>query len=392
MDTQFSVIVVGGGYFGTSIAYYLSARKIRTLLVEQNEIGSGASGRNFGNIQVQDMTDGICLQLALESFSLWGGMEDLLQLDLEYRSRDSIIYAETWEEWDLLRDMQARKKQQGLEVEFWNSRQLCQHEPLISPEHIRGAAVCREATINPFKVLYGFVRRARENGAKIIEKTRIMDFIVEGGKIKGVVTNRGEYRSDLVILATGAWTKQLANKLGLELPVEYVYAEASVTESLPSIFNSYFAPACFFIEAHGTPQVNTTLTVTQTLQGNIIWGETNHPSQGAAVPDDTISLCSAVHLRGIFEKVRKFFPQLLKANLIRSWGVYNPFTTDHLPVFGSAGLEGLMVVAAFKSTVIFLPLVGKIVADLVTRGKSSYELTGFLMEENTNHKKARGCQ
>lgn len=389
MDTQFSVIVVGGGYWGTSIAYHLSDLKVKILLVEQNEIGHGASGRNFGNIQVQDMSNDICLQLALDSFFLWRSMEDRLQLDLEYRPRNSIIYAETQQEWDILRDMQSGKINQGLEVEFWNSEQLCRQEPFISPKHILGATVYREATINPFKVLYGFARRTMENGGVIMENTKVVDFIVEAGKVKGIVTSRGEFRSDLVILTTGAWTKQLARKLDVEIPIEYVYAEAFVTETLPSIFNSYFAPACFFIEAHGTPQVNTTLTATQTPRGNIIWGETNHPSYGKFIPDDNVFPCSQAHIHGIFKEVEKYFPRLLKENLIRSWGVYNPFTPDHHPVFGYPGPDGLMVVAAFKSTVIFLPVIGKIVAELLTRGKSSYDLTGLTAKDTTNSQQRR---
>ena len=61
-------IVVGGGYFGCSIAYYLAKNKIKTILVEQNEVGSGSSGGNFGCVQVQDSEPGLSLELTLEGY------------------------------------------------------------------------------------------------------------------------------------------------------------------------------------------------------------------------------------------------------------------------------------------------------------------------------------
>ena len=54
MREEYDAIVLGGGYFGCSAAYHLSKSGIHTLLVEKNEIASGASGANFGNVQVQD--------------------------------------------------------------------------------------------------------------------------------------------------------------------------------------------------------------------------------------------------------------------------------------------------------------------------------------------------
>jgi len=49
-------IVVGGGLVGSSIAYHLTRAGVSTLLIEQGDLASGASGANFGNVQVADAT------------------------------------------------------------------------------------------------------------------------------------------------------------------------------------------------------------------------------------------------------------------------------------------------------------------------------------------------
>ena len=56
---QYQAIVIGGGYFGCSISLHLARAGVRTLLLDKGEIGSGASGANFGNVQVQDCNMGL---------------------------------------------------------------------------------------------------------------------------------------------------------------------------------------------------------------------------------------------------------------------------------------------------------------------------------------------
>ena len=57
--------MVGGGLVGSSIAYQLAKSGLKTLLVEQGELASGASGANFGNVQVQDADFGFSLELTI---------------------------------------------------------------------------------------------------------------------------------------------------------------------------------------------------------------------------------------------------------------------------------------------------------------------------------------
>jgi len=52
MDKKTDVIIIGGGYLGSSIAYHLATRNVRTILIEKRKLGDGSSGANFGNIQV----------------------------------------------------------------------------------------------------------------------------------------------------------------------------------------------------------------------------------------------------------------------------------------------------------------------------------------------------
>ena len=60
------VIIIGGGVIGAAIAYYLSKRNIKTILVEKNDLASGTSGACDGCIFMQSKKPGRHLELALQ--------------------------------------------------------------------------------------------------------------------------------------------------------------------------------------------------------------------------------------------------------------------------------------------------------------------------------------
>jgi glycine/D-amino acid oxidase-like deaminating enzyme len=64
------VVICGGGVIGTSIAYYLSCRGAKAIVVEQTGLACAASGKSGGFLAL-DWCDGTPLQaLARRSFAL----------------------------------------------------------------------------------------------------------------------------------------------------------------------------------------------------------------------------------------------------------------------------------------------------------------------------------
>ena len=51
-DVQCDVVIVGGGFTGLSAAYHLQSMGVSTVVLEQNRVGWGASGRNGGHLLV----------------------------------------------------------------------------------------------------------------------------------------------------------------------------------------------------------------------------------------------------------------------------------------------------------------------------------------------------
>ncbi|MBW1920669.1 MAG: FAD-binding oxidoreductase, partial [Deltaproteobacteria bacterium] len=79
-------VIIGGGVIGASIAYYLSKKKVRAVLLEQGELVSGTSSACGGLIFLQSKKTGAHLALALESKKRFAGLNEELGAEIEYRN------------------------------------------------------------------------------------------------------------------------------------------------------------------------------------------------------------------------------------------------------------------------------------------------------------------
>src|SRR5262249_46872523 len=79
------VVICGGGAIGTAIAYFLSLRGARPIVVERHEVGGSASGKS-GGFLARDWSRGSELdQLARRSFDLHAKLVDALDNPWGYR-------------------------------------------------------------------------------------------------------------------------------------------------------------------------------------------------------------------------------------------------------------------------------------------------------------------
>src|SRR5690606_3772651 len=99
-DVKHSTIIVGGGIAGLSLAYFLSQKGIKTTLLEQEEVGSGASGRNAGFLTggslayFQTLTQSYGEEVALEKWFYTKGNIDLLKNELNLKENSKSFLSE----------------------------------------------------------------------------------------------------------------------------------------------------------------------------------------------------------------------------------------------------------------------------------------------------------
>lgn len=92
-------------------------------------------------------------------------------------------------------------------------------EPALSERIRHGLFFPDDRQVEPDSLTRGLVKRCRELGVRIHEHTSVREFVRNGETVTGVVTDRGVFDGDTLLLAAGVGTRRLSEQLGVPLPI-----------------------------------------------------------------------------------------------------------------------------------------------------------------------------
>ena len=375
----FDALVVGAGYIGSAISYYLTKAGLKTALVDQGGLAAGASRANYGNIQVQDAELTYSVPMVLAGLATFATLEEELEHSIGLQALGSLLIAESESQVHNFQARAARLAEFGIGVDWLSPAELQHQEPYLDAGQTFGALYsAHEMQLDPFKLVWAFVHRARQQGLHLQLNSEVLDFLVENGRVRGVVTRDGRLEAGVTILAAGAWGAVLGRKLGLNIPIKHVHGQAAATGYVGHLLNNYLSSAAFFEAAHEDADPDAlpkaVMAIAPTAHGNLLLGE------AAQVVDHFSSAADPEALRAICRTAQRFIPALREAQILRSWAAPVAFTDDGRPFLGPVdGLQGLLLALAFKSTVIITPLIGQVITQLVLEGRSDLDIRPFLL-------------
>lgn len=370
---SWEAIVVGGGLIGSSVAYQLAKAGVRTLLIEQGDLACGASGANFGRVQVQDTEFGLSLEMTIEGYGRLSALESELEHDLGFRRSGSLLLVENDRQWAIMTEREAKLRAFGIQAQLLDREAVCRLEPHLAPESIRGGLYyADEGEIDPFRLVYAYVLRGRQHGLEVRTHTTVTEVRVKNGRVTGVGVRHEHLPAGWVILAAGAWTRHLGRTAGVDLPVRWVHGESLITEPLAPIAHNGLSSAAFFEQTEGAGEQTVGFCLNQRPQGQVMIGE------AAYLTDRLGRHVTPGSLPAIVIEAQKCFPILRQAAVLRGWGIPVAFVPDNRPLLGLMDqLEGLVIATGLKSTIIWTPLVGEWVAAMVTGSDVDPRLSEF---------------
>ena len=225
MKKEYDVIIIGGGITGAGTARDCALRGLRTLLVERDDIASGASGRNHGLLHSgarYAMKDAESAEECIKENKILRKIaahcvEDTKGLFITLPEDDPAGYGLDYQ----AKFIEACGKA-GIEARRIKPAKAIAMEPSVNPELI-GAVVVPDGSVDPFRLCSSNVLDARLHGAEVLLYTEFIDFVREGGAIAGVkVADRrsgtvAEYRAKVVVNAAGIWGKAVVDKAGVQI-------------------------------------------------------------------------------------------------------------------------------------------------------------------------------
>lgn len=270
-ERQSDVLIVGAGVVGLSVAYYAASAGAKVVVLEKGEIGAGSSWGNAGLIVpsyfeplpgpgvmgegLKHLLDqqgyfGIHVrpdlrlinwlarfarhcnrrEFYLHSELLMRLNNEGLQVHLELArlggreydfSQKGLLYLFlTGNRLSLARERAARARNSGIVSEVLSGDEVRALEPAAGREVIGGIRYITDAGLDPAKFVEWLAKQAAAWGVQIRTQTEVFDFHVGRNRVNSILTTRGEFKSEQVVLAGGAWLAPLGRCLGVNLPVE----------------------------------------------------------------------------------------------------------------------------------------------------------------------------
>ncbi len=265
ISSSSDALVVGAGYIGCAVAYYLAAAGLRTALIDRGGVAAGASRANYGNIQIQDAELDHSLPMIRSGFACFQDLEEELGSPVGFVPRlsprggpvgvrriGSLLLIETEAQWRTMAARLPALHAAGIQAEMVEADRLQSLEPLLDPHTVLGACYHEhEGQVNPFQLMWAFVR----GGCRLRNLTLHFGHEVTGieldrGRVRGISTSRGRFAAPVLVLCTGAWTPILGRALGREWSIPHVHGQAIVTEASALRLNNHISSAAFFESMH----------------------------------------------------------------------------------------------------------------------------------------------
>ncbi len=229
-----TVVVIGGGALGLSVAYHLGRRGRKNVVVlERHQLTSGTSWHAAGIVGPLRATASMT-ELAMYAQTCFKELESKTGLSTGYKRTGGYWLARKPERMDELKRIVSIGNHLGLTCETLSQAQLAQQLGFLDlNSHAGGIHVAEDANVNPVDLCMAYAKAARDSGVQIRENCEVAEIVVENAQVTSVRLADGDkIETDTVALCAGAWSKPLAEQAGLELPLQAVEHMYVVTEPL----------------------------------------------------------------------------------------------------------------------------------------------------------------
>ena len=347
------VVIIGGGISGCSTAYNLAKKGVKNIVViEKSYITSGSTGRCGAGVRMQWGTEMNC-KLAKKSIEFYENANDILKYDgdVEFKQEGYLLIASTDKEMEQFHENVKIQNKLGIPSKILTLDEAKEIVPYLNTDILTGTSYCsKDGFLNPFLTTDAFYKAAKRLGVKFYTYTQVLDIKVENGKVKSVVTDKGEISTNIVVNAAGGYSKVISDLVNSELPVYSERHQILVTEP---------------VEAMQGPMVmsfSLNLYCQQTPHGSFMMGRGDNREQR-----DLRITSSWQFIDKMAKTITEVLPPIGKLRLIRQWaGLYN-MTPDKQPIYGKVNeVEGFYLAVGFSGHgFMFGPLTGIILSEMI---------------------------
>ena len=348
------VIIVGAGIVGASIAYCLSRREnVNVTVLEKSELGLGASGHSFAWLNSFGKNPVGYHNLNCRSMDIWHRFAHALDRDIGFHCRGQLRWENTDDGAGALRQRVKRLQERGYACRIITAEEMRELEPGLLPGTVKSASLSQaDGCVEPLKVIEACLEKARESGAAVHMRTPVTGMSFGDGanssrQVKALSTPYDEVGCNIVVLAGGIHTTQLAAMAGVPVPQQE--SPGVVVRTTPC------QPVLSSVSVIHAPRIDVDrqdVHLRQTSDGTLLIGQ---GSQESLNRDD-----SQQHADELLARSKHYFPSIDGASAIPVPVGYRPMPIDGFPVLGFVPSVPNLYIALMHSGVTLAPLIGEL--------------------------------
>ena len=370
---------------GLGIGWRLAQAGCRVEVFDRGRAGQGASraaaGMLAGGIEAEPGEQPL-LALNRLAAALWPGFRRELEAaagtGIDYRDEGTLVAAMTRDELAQLRFQYDYQSALGIELQWLSGAEARRREPYLRPGVAGAIYSPGDHQVDNRKLAEALKRAFLAAGGRLHEDRPVSAVELSGGVARGVVTDDGVVSAEVVVLAAGAWSRQIDGLPEAALPpvrpVKGQVLALRMDPAQPLLRHVLWAPKIYLVPR---------------LDGRLVIGGTVE-EKGF---DENLT---AGGIFAILEAAWRALPAIEELPIDEFWVGFRPTSRDDAPILGPvpgpSPVDGLVLATGHhRNGILLAPVTADLISRYILSGQLDPALLPFGLERFARDARAAGA-
>ncbi len=296
------------------------------------------------------------LPLTLESQRLWPDFaRELLAatgISVEYRDEGTLVVALNRDDAETLRHSFDFQKGLGLDIEWLNAAEARRLEPHLKPGIAAAVLSRNDHQVENRALARALIAACRGAGVAIHEHCPVAEVAMKAGHARGVQTATGREDADIVVLAAGAWSREIGGiPAAFQPPVRPIKGQMLAVQMnlrAPILRHVVWLPRAYLVPRN---------------DGRLIIG-------GTVEERGFDTSITAGGMLALIEGAWRGVPTIEELPIAETWVGFRPGSRDDAPMLGPSGIDGLVVATGHhRNGILLTPVSAAVMSDYILSGR-----------------------
>jgi glycine oxidase len=360
-------VIVGAGVIGLAIAWRLAQAGCRVTVFDRGDVGRGASWAAAGMLAAAAETEPgeeTLLGLTLDSQRQWPDfareLEAITGNSVGYRNEGTIVVALNRDDAEQLRFTFEFQKGLGLDLKWLSGAAAREREPHLRPGLPAAVLSSGDHQVENRALVAVLATAAKHAGVSIREHSPVAELDLAGGRVSAVIGNWGREPADVVVLAAGAWSREVGG-----VPPAYLPPVRPIKGQMLALRMNPMAPLLRHVvwvpRGYLVPRLDGRLIIGATVEERGFDAEV-----------------TAGGLLALIEGAWRAVPAIEELPMTETWVGFRPGSRDDAPLLGPSPIGGLIIATGHhRNGILLTPVTAQLISHYVLTGRLDDRLRPF---------------